>query len=75
MLIGKCTFLSDPKLVNFDPYLVLQYVNYIRALKYRQELLRLQRLQQEKIRNATLEAQRKGKQVLQQGQQVINILS
>ena len=28
------------------------------------------RLQQEKLRNATLEAQEKGQQVLQQGQQV-----
>lgn len=59
-------FFADPKMVNFNPYIVLQYVNYVRAQKYMQQL----RLQQEKLRNATLEAQKKGQQVLQQGQQV-----
>lgn len=59
-------FVADPKLVNFNPYLVLDYVNYVRAQKYMQQL----RLQQERLRNATLEAQKKGGQVLKQGQQV-----
>ena len=55
---------ADPSMVNFNPHVVLSYINYIRMLEYRKWLLE----QQEKLRNATLEAQKAGKQ--NQGQQV-----
>jgi len=58
--------LADPKMVNFNPYVVLNYVNYVRTQKYLEQV----RLQQERLRNATLEAQKKGEQVLKEGQQV-----
>ena len=59
--------LADPSMVNFSPQIVLNYVNYVRMLEYRKRLLE----QQERLRNATLEAQKAGKQLVNQGQQVI----
>jgi len=53
-------------MVNFSPQVVLNYVNYVRMLEYRKRLLE----QQERLRNATLEAQKAGKQLVNQGQQV-----
>lgn len=58
--------LADPSMVNFSPQVVLSYVNYVRMLEYRKRLLE----QQERLRNATLEAQKAGKQLVNQGQQV-----
>ena len=58
--------LADPSMVNFSPQVVLNYVNYVRMLEYRKRLLE----QQERLRNATLEAQKAGKQLVNQGQQV-----
>lgn len=58
--------LADPSMVNFSPQLVLNYVNYVRMLEYRKRLLE----QQERLRNASLEAQKAGKQLVNQGQQV-----
>ena len=59
--------LADPSMVNFSPHVVLDYLNYVRMLEYRKQLLE----QQERLRNATLEAQKAGKQLVNQGQQVI----
>lgn len=53
-------------MVNFSPQVVLNYLNYVRMLEYRKRLLK----QQERLRNATLEAQKAGKQLVNQGQQV-----
>ena len=58
--------LADPSMVNFSPQVVLSYVNYVRMLEYRKRILE----QQERLRNATLEAQKAGKQLVNQGQQV-----
>lgn len=59
-------FLADPKLVNFNSYVVLNYVNFVRRQQYIQQM----RVQQERMRNATLEAIKKRQELLKQGQQV-----
>ena len=55
--------LADPDMVGFNPYVVQQYVDYLRMQARRQAYIKQVRENQERLRNATLEAQKKGQQV------------
>ena len=65
-LLTEPFFFADPSMADFNPYVVLNYVNYVRRL----EQLRQLRERQKQLRNATLEAQKQGKRLVSQGQQV-----